>query len=102
MDAITDSDLYLRFIVGLVSLAELTQSPERHIRCNPTQAQFIVHDDFEPVFVEGLFDKRELDSVDVARQEALVTRGWLRLQEVSGSGLLVDEYPIRGSLQSLG
>ena len=95
VDAITDSDLYLRFIIGLVPLTELTQSPERHIRCNPTQAQFIVHNDFEPVTVEGPFDKRELDPVDVTRQEELVTRGWLRLHEVSGSGLPVDEYPLQ-------
>ena len=94
VDEMVDSDLYLRFIIGHVSVGELTQSSERHIRCNPTQAQFIVHEDFEPVTVEGPFDKRELDPADVARQEDLVTRGWVRLQELRGSRLPVDEYPL--------
>jgi hypothetical protein len=94
VDEIVDSDLYLRFILGLVPFATLTQTPERHIRCNPVQAQFIVADGFDPVIVEGPFDKRELDAEDVARQNQQVTLAWQRLQEVSGSGLPVEEYPI--------
>lgn len=91
---IVDSDLYLRFILGLVAFETLTQIPERHIRCNPIQAQFIVCDEFEPVVVEGPFDKRLLDADDVGRQERQVTAAWKRLQEVSGSGLPVDQYPL--------
>jgi hypothetical protein len=94
VDEMIDSDLYLRYILGLVSEAVLTQEPERHIRCNPVQAQFIVHDDFEPVTVEGPFDTHELDADDVRRQEELVTRGWSRLVEVIGSGLPVSQYPL--------
>ena len=94
VDEITDSDLYLRFVIGLVPESELTKAPERHIRCNPVQAQFIVHDDFEPVTVDGVFSKTELDADHVRQQEALVTAGWLRLQEVSGAGLLVSDYPL--------
>ena len=94
VDEMIDSDLYLRYILGLVSEAVLTQEPERHIRCNPVQAQFIVHDDFEPVTVEGPFDKHELDADDVRRQEELVTRGWSRLVEGIGSGLRVSQYPL--------
>ncbi|MBI1310805.1 hypothetical protein GC176_05810 [bacterium] len=94
VDEITDSDLYLRFVIGLVPESELAQVPERHIRCNPVQAQFIVHDDFEPVVVDGVFSKTELDPVHVRQQEALTTRGWLRLREVAESGLPVSEYPL--------
>lgn len=91
---ITDSDLYLRLVIGEVSPRQLMTAPERHIRCNPTQAQFIVDPEFEPVVVEGPFDKRKLDPADVARREDLVTRGWKRLQELAGSGLPFTEYPL--------
>ncbi len=94
VDEITDSDLYLRYVIGLVAESELQQAPERHIRCNPVQAQFIVHDEFDPVPVDGVFSKTELDAEHVRQQEALATRGWLRLREVTGSGLPVTEYPL--------
>ncbi len=94
VEEIIDSDLYLRFVIGLVREADLTQEPERHIRCNPVQAQFIMHDDFEPVVVDGVFSKTELDADHVRQQEALVTRGWERLLEVVDSRLPVSEYPL--------
>ena len=94
VEEISDSDLYLRYVIGLVRYDRLHQEPERHIRCNPVQAQFIVHDDFEPVRVDGPFDKQHLDGDDVARQENLTTRGWLRLQEVTGSETPVADYPL--------
>ena len=50
---ITDSDLYLRFVIGDVDPETLHTLRERHIRCNPVLAQFIVDDDFAPVAVEG-------------------------------------------------
>ena len=52
---IVDSDLYLSFVVGLVEPQALLARPERHIRCNPVQAQFIVDAGFPPVAVEGPF-----------------------------------------------
>lgn len=94
VDPMTESDLYLRFIIGQVPAEKLTAEPERHIRCNPVQAQFIVDDDFEPVVVEGPFSKTELDADYVRQQEDLVTRGWKRLHEVAGSGLPVDKYSL--------
>ncbi len=54
---ITESDLYLRYVLGEVDPETLHISPERHIRCNPTLAQFIVAEGFEPVAVEGPFAK---------------------------------------------
>ena len=32
---ITDSDLYLRYVLGEVPIYRLHQLPERHVRCNP-------------------------------------------------------------------
>lgn len=91
---ITGSDLYLRLVIGEISPRLLMTAPERHIRCNPIQAQFIVAPDFEPVVVEGPMDKRLLDPADVQRRESLVTRGWQRLKELAGSGLPFNEYPL--------
>ena len=91
---ITDSDLYLSYIVGLVDSRALLARPERHVRCNPVQAQFIVDERFAPVTVEGPFDKRKLDSEYVRAQEDLVTRGWRRLQEVAALGISISEYPL--------
>ena len=91
---ITVSDLYLRYVIGEVSGRQLLAAPERHIRCNPTLAQFIVADGFPPVTLEGPFSKEFLDPADVQRREALVTRGWKRLQEVRRLGLSIPEYPL--------
>jgi hypothetical protein len=91
---IPDSDLYLSYIVGLVESKSLLARPERHIRCNPVQAQFIVDQKFPPVTVEGPFDKRSLDPQYVAAQEDLLTRGWRRLQEVASLGIAISEYPL--------
>ena len=68
---LTDSDLYLRYIVGMLDPEVLHTTAERHIRCNPTLAQYIVADDFEPVVVEGPFDKRQLDPAYVRERERL-------------------------------
>lgn len=83
VESIADSDLYLRYVIGLVDPETLHTTRERHIRCNPALAQFIVSDDFESVTVDGPFDKRQLDGDYVREQEALVTRGWQRLVELS-------------------
>lgn len=91
---LTDSDLYLRYIVGLLDPEVLHTTPERHIRCNPTLAQYIVADDFEPVVVDGPFDKRHLDAQFVREQQRLITRGWRRLQEVAGKELKIIDYPL--------
>lgn len=91
---ITDSDLYLRYVIGLVDPETLHTTPERHIRCNPALAQFIVDAEFEPVVMDGPFDKRLLDADSVLERERLVTRGWKRLREVAGQELSIIEYPL--------
>lgn len=94
VENITDSDLYLRYVLGDVLLERLHLSRERHIRCNPALAQFIVDSEFEAVPCAGMFAKQLLDSVYVAEEEARVTRGWKRLQAIPTLGLSIAEYPL--------
>jgi hypothetical protein len=91
---LTDSDLYLRYVIGMLDPEVLHTTNERHIRCNPTVAQYIVADDFEPVVVEGSFDKRQLDPTYVCERERLITRGWKRLKEIARLGIPIIEYPL--------
>jgi hypothetical protein len=91
---ITESDLYLRYVLGEVDPETLHVLPERHIRCNPTLAQFIVADGFEPLTVDGPFAKSGLDPAFVAAEEARVSRGYLRLVELPALGLPITEYPL--------
>ncbi len=98
---LTDSDLYLRYIVGMLDPEVLHTTPELHIRCNPSLAQYIVADDFQPVTVDGPFDKRTLDADFVREQETLLTRGWRRLNEVADLELPIVEYPLPEVIESL-
>jgi len=94
VEDITDSDLYLRFVLGEIEARFLMTAPERHLRCNPVLAQFIVDADFEPVAIDGPFDKRQMDPADVLAREELTTRGWRRLQEVRSLGIPISDYPL--------
>ncbi len=91
---LVDSDLYLRYVIGQIDPEVLHTTRERHIRCNPVLAQFIVDDTFSPLVVEGPFDKRQLDPAYVAERERLVTRGYRRLRELAGLNLPIIEYPL--------
>lgn len=91
---LTDSDLYLRYVIGQLDPEVLHTTKERHIRCNPTLAQYIVADEFDPVVVDGPFDKRQLDQAFVLDQETLVTRGYRRLQQLTGGEVPIIEYPL--------
>jgi hypothetical protein len=97
---ITDSDLYLRYVLGWVEPEVLHTTPDRHLRCNPALAQFIVADGFEPVELDGEFDKRLLDANYREQREQLVTRAWQRLREVIKLGLPIVEYPLPELKQS--
>lgn len=88
------SDLYLRFVVGMLDPEVLHTTPERHLQCNPALAQYIVDEKFEPVVVEGPFDKRTLDREFVRQRELIITSGWRRLQEVAKLDIPIIEYPL--------
>ena len=94
VEGITESDLYLAYVLGEVPGEELLHRRERHILCNPERAQYVVDPAFSPVSCGGFFDKRLLDADYVAAEEARVTRGWRRLQEVPSLGISIIEYPL--------
>ncbi len=94
VEEITDSDLYLRYVIGMLDPEVLHTTSERHIRCNPSLAQFIVTDDFEQILFGGDFDKRTLDANFVRERETLVTRGWRRLKEIARLDLPIIDYPL--------
>ena len=91
---ITVSALYLQYVIGEIPARELMSHPERHLRCHHYLAQFIIDPEFSPVTMDGPFAKANLDPVEVARMEDLVTRGWRRLQEVRALGIPISEYPL--------
>ena len=94
VEAVTESDLYLRYVLGEVPLEQLHLHPERHIRCNPALAQYIADPSFEPVTCTEPFDKASLDHTYVSDEERRVTRGWRRLQAIPTLGLSIAEYPL--------
>ncbi|MEZ6096290.1 MAG: hypothetical protein R3C03_19030 [Pirellulaceae bacterium] len=95
---LTDSELYLRYVVGMVAAELLHTTPDRHLRCVPSLSQFIIDDHFEPVFAEGEFDKRLLSPEIRKKRENLFSRGWVRLREIeksrSSNNLLITDYPL--------
>jgi hypothetical protein len=93
VEEIVDSELYLRYVLGDVEWEALDRSPERHIRCNPILAQFIVDDGFGTVEVDGPFAKAQLDPEFVRTEEARITSGYRRLQELNGASLPISAYP---------
>ena len=95
VENIRESELYLRFVLGAVPIAELPREPERHIRCAPEFAQFIVDSDFEPMDCpDPALAKAALPADVRARQERVFTLAWRRLQELAEAGVPVDRYPL--------
>jgi hypothetical protein len=94
VEAITESDLYLRYVMGEVSPLELPRQRERHIPCNPALAQYIVDPSFMPVVCDSMFAKANLDADYVRQQEETVTRAWRRLQEIPTLGIAIPDYPL--------
>lgn len=82
VENLSQSDLYLRFVIGELDPEVLHTASERHIRCNPVLAQFIEHPEFPRVDVTGPFDCRTLDPAFVRQRQDLVTRGFVRLLEL--------------------
>lgn len=96
VESIRESDLYLRYVVGEISPEQLLSAPERHLRCNPVQAQFIEHPDFEAVTVEGDFARQHFPDEECRRRVELLTRGWQRLQELAAltEPIPLPDYPL--------
>lgn len=96
VEGVLDSDLYLRYVIGEVDPELLHKLPERHLRCNPTLAQFIVADGFESIAVDGPFGKAGLDPEFVAAEEARVSEGYERLLAISKlpEPIPIQQYPL--------
>jgi hypothetical protein len=96
VERLIDSSLYLQYVLGWVAAEALPQHAEVHLRCNPNLAQFIDSPEFEPVLVDGPFDRRQLDA-EFARQRAeLITGGYQRLRQLQRDrSLTIDRYPIQ-------
>ncbi|PHS07940.1 MAG: hypothetical protein COA78_13200 [Blastopirellula sp.] len=102
VDHLAESDMYLRYVIGLLDPEVLHTTPERHLVCNPVLSQFIVHPDFEPVVASGDFAKNNLDAQYVQQQETLITRGYERLLEIRKLGLPLIDYPLPEVREKLG
>lgn len=94
VETVLESDLYLRYVLGEVPLEVLHLQSERHIRCNPAVAQYIVSDDFPPVDCDGPFSKEQFDSDFVHSEELRISRGWKRLAAIPTMGISIAEYPL--------
>lgn len=100
VETVLESDLYLRYVLGEVPLEKLHLQSERHIRCNPAVAQYIVSDDFPPVACEGVFSKSQMDAEYVRSEESRITRGWKRLAAIPTMGISIAEYPLHITSES--
>jgi hypothetical protein len=98
---IAASDLYLRYVIGELDPEVLHTSAERHIRCNPVLAQFIDHQDFDPVVVEGHMSRDHLDADYVQQKMEWVTRGYARLLEIAATegDRDVTSYPLPEAIE---
>jgi len=94
VEGIPESDLYLRYVLGEVDPLNLTSAQERHIRCNPAVAQYIVDPTFPPVACQSLFAKANLDPDFVRQEEMRITRAWRRLQEIPTLAIPITEFPL--------
>ena len=88
VERLSDSALYLQFVIGWVDPETLHTRRECHVRCAPTLAQFIDHPTFSPaVVVVGELGRAQLDPQFVAARTELVTRGYLRLRELDAMSM---------------
>ena len=98
VEHITDSQLYLRYVIGEIDPETLHASPECHLSCVPAFSQFIDDQRFNlNSEIEGPFAKNQLDSSYVVDRTNLLSRGYARLwaiREERRKPLTVVEYPL--------
>lgn len=94
--SIVESDLYLRYVIGQLDAERLHLSPERHLRCNPTLAQYIMDQRFEPIEVTGEFARSGLDPEFVETHSAIVSQGYRRLWQINEAiePISLLDYPL--------
>jgi hypothetical protein len=98
VENITDSELYLRYVIGEIDPEVLHTTPECHLLCAPALAQFIRDPRFETIaYDDPLFGLASLDESYVETRSNLVSRGYARLWEIRQERrkpLTVVEYPL--------
>jgi hypothetical protein len=96
VEKITESELYLKYVIGMIDPESLHVSVERHLHCNPALAQFITDERFQQTDCPSKFGKGQLDPDFVQEREVLVTRGWQRLYELANrkESISILEYPL--------
>ena len=98
VEHITDSELYLRYVIGEIDPETLHKMSECHLRCSPSFAQFITDARFGlPVVVEGAFSMLQLDLEFVQNRILLINRGYEKLWAIRSERrkpLTVMEYPL--------
>lgn len=103
VEHITDSELYLRYVIGEIDPETLHLTSECHLRCAPALSQFISDNRFDPpVEIQGPFSLAELDSEFVQSRASLINRGYGRLWEIQlerRKPLTVLEYPLMEFIQ---
>ena len=77
VEAITESDLYLRYVMGEVDPLALPTMRERHIRCNSATAQYVVDVAFEPMRLAMAYSPRRISMWNLceSKNSALPGRG---------------------------
>lgn len=91
---LTDSALYLRYVLGEVPFGALFHEPDAHITCVPELAGLIDHPDFAAAKPAGTGPAPGTEGSGPPRSRERVTRAWLRLQDIPGSGLEIPDYPL--------
>jgi hypothetical protein len=97
VELLTDSALYLQYVIGWIDPETLHTRRESHLRCQPTLAQFIDDGRFgPPVVLDSEFDRRKMDPKFAAARAELVTQGYQRLWELQTKrrDLTVIDYPL--------
>jgi hypothetical protein len=86
VERLSESELYLRFVIGEIDPEVLHLTPECHLVCNPVFAQFIDDQRFDgPACVQEGFRKEDLDPCYVVKRQEIVTRGFRRLLEIQSN-----------------
>jgi hypothetical protein len=91
-DTLPESLLYLRYILGEVTVEVLGQAQETHIRCCPAIAQYIVHPAFEPVVCTDVFARQHFPLDFQTSEETRITAAWATLYEAGEKGFSLLSY----------
>lgn len=102
VELITDSELYLKYVIGEIDPETLHLTAECHLRCSPALAQFIADERFQLTDdakskIPDVFLKSNLDQLYVTERTALVTLGYQRLIEIRSqrrNPIAVIDYPL--------